>query len=186
MTVPMLAQVLGAVAPSNRVVPTTPDGDQTIISAWQSRTLTDGTKLDLGRTDREQGFVLRDGGIFPIVFRASGKYVCDNGRIDVANVIRVDDIRPNSGGHTPRGQSSGFERLAGPEDGQLAERTGKPAYVISSRGAFKIEKVESGFEIKLLAGSRLTPTEQGEIAGTIARWNRHDGGSGVRCKFIPD
>lgn len=75
------AQALGAVASLERAPAALSSPDQTVINAWQSRTLTDGTKLNLGRSDVEQGFVLRDGGIFPISFKVSGKQVCDDNSV---------------------------------------------------------------------------------------------------------
>jgi hypothetical protein len=161
--------------------------DQMVINAWSSRQLSDGTRLNLGRTDTEQGFVVREDGIFPIAFTESGTQHCIDGSSRLANRINARDILPNSGGHThPRGRANDVSGLPGPEDGVMAAVTRKTAYVISSRGAFAVDKDASGFHIRLLAGSRLTATEQGEISRLIGQWNTNNGGSGVRCTFTPN
>jgi hypothetical protein len=36
--------------------------DQQVLDAWTSRRLDDGTRLNLGRTDREQAFIVRETG----------------------------------------------------------------------------------------------------------------------------
>lgn len=164
-----------------------PRSDELVVTAWNSRTLTDGTRLDLGTTDKEQGFVVRDDGIFPVSIRQSGEMVCEDGSRRIANRISVADIRPNSGGHThPQGRYGDIVGLPGPEDGVMAARTGKPAYVISSRGAFRIEASSTGFEVKLLAGKAVTSTERGEISRIVGSWNNNAGGSGVRCTFVSE
>lgn len=161
--------------------------DQLVISAWSSRRLSDGSRLNLGLTDREQGFVVRNDGIFPVSFRQSGIQTCDNGTSQLANKLNASDIRPNAGGHThPRGRSDSISPLPGPEDGQMATVTGKTAYVISSRGAFAIDRTADGYEVRLLAGRAISPSEQGEISRNIAQWNANNGSSGVRCTFTPN
>lgn len=161
--------------------------DQFVIGAWTSRTLSDGSRLNLGFTDREHGFTVRDDGIFPVSFRQSGTQTCEDGTSRLANKLNVSDIRPNSGGHThPRGRTDNVSPLPGPEDGQMATATGKTAYVISSRGAFAIDRTANGFEVRLLAGRDISPSEQGEISRSTNQWNANNGSSGVRCTFTPN
>ncbi|WP_375404506.1 hypothetical protein [uncultured Sphingomonas sp.] len=176
-----LARAAGVTAPRGA----TTSADAVVIEAWRTRTLTDGTKLDLGRTEKEQGFVVRDDGLFPISFKRSGTQVCDDGSRRLANVIDIKNILPHSGGHThPLGRTGDVSGLPGPEDGRLAAVTDRPAYVISKRGAFAIEQTGGGFEVRQIAGKPLTPAEQGEVGRTVAQWNSNSGGSGVRCTFV--
>jgi hypothetical protein len=157
-----------------------------VVDAWQTRMLSDGTRLQLGRTDKEQGFVVRPDGIFPIEFRRSGIQRCEDGSSRLANVINRADIVPFSGGHThPQGRTERVSGLPGPEDGIMARATGTPAYVISERGAFKITFVENAFRFEQLAGKALNPREQGEVARSVDWWNANGGGSGVKCTFTP-
>lgn len=161
--------------------------DAHVVEAWHSRELTDGTSLDLGRTDREQGFVVREDGTYPVDISRSGIQRCDDGSERLANVINVGAIRPNAGGHThPRGRDGDVSGLPGPEDGVMARVTSQPAYVISSRGAFAIEHGPEGFTIRQLAGTPLSSVEKGEMSRLIDAWNQHGGGSGARCTFTPN
>jgi hypothetical protein len=163
------------------------NSDQIVIAAWTKRRLTDGSKLRLGRTDREQGFIVRSGGIFPVSFRVSGVQNCSDGTSRLANRLNASDIIPYSGGHThPLGQSGDVSPLPGPEDGQMAVATGKTAYVISRRAAFAIDRSSDGFEVRWLAGRPLTTSEQQKVRETIIQWNQNNGRSGVTCVFTPN
>jgi hypothetical protein len=162
-----------------------PARDQQVIDAWNTKRLDDGTRLNLGLTDREQAFVVRDTGIFPIAMQ-TGTQRCEDGSERVAGRMNLSAIGADSGGHThPRGRENDVSALPGPEDGRLARATGDTAYVISQRGAFAIDHDGQQFNVRLLVGKPLSAIEQGEIARTIGGWNANNGGSGVQCTFTP-
>lgn len=161
--------------------------DAHVIDAWNNRQLSDGTRLNLGRTNAEQGFIVTPDGTAAISVTRAGQQVCDDGSRRLATSLNLSAIRPHSGGHThPQGRSGDVSGLPGPEDGRMAAATGRPAYVISQRGAFAIEAQNGAYSVRQLAGAPLSATERGEIARLISSWNQNSGGSGVRCTFTPN
>lgn len=160
--------------------------DQQVLDAWASRRLDDGTRLSLGRTDREQAFVVRETGIYSLPMQ-TGTQICSDGSTRVGGRMNLQAISNDSGGHThPQGAFGDVVGLPGPEDGRLALATGDTAYVISSRGAFAIDHDGQGFQIRQLAGRPLSAVEQGDMNRTISTWNSNSGGSGLRCTFTPN
>jgi hypothetical protein len=162
--------------------------DANVKIAWENKRLTDGTKLDLGRTDQEQGFVVKPEGTFAVNFKQFGTQICNDGSERRAGVLNTADIKPYAGGHThPKGKTGDIVGLPGPEDGQMAAKTAMPAYVISAKRAYAIEKnADGGFTVRVVAGENLSPREKGDIQRSVEKWNLNNGGSGVQCRFIPD
>ena len=168
--------------------PSTAQLDANVKMAWENKRLTDGTKLNLGRTDQEQGFVVKPEGTFAINFKQSGTQICNDGSERRVGVLNTADIKPHAGGHThPKGKTGDIVGLPGPEDGQMAAKTGMPAYVISAKRAYAIEKNTDGvFTVRVIAGENLSPREKGDIQRSVEKWNLNNGGSGAQCRFIPD
>jgi hypothetical protein len=161
--------------------------DRHVVVAWNSRQLSDGTPLNLGRINAEQGFIVTPEGTAAILVTRAGRQVCADGSERLATSLNLSAIRPHAGGHThPQGRSGDVSGLPGPEDGRMAAATDRPAYVISQRGAFAIEAQGGSYSVRQLAGAPLSATERGEIARLISSWNQNGGGSGVRCTFIPN
>jgi hypothetical protein len=161
--------------------------DTHVVVAWNSRQLSDGTPLNLGRINAEQGFIVTPEGTAAILVTRAGRQVCADGSERLATSLNLSAIRPHAGGHThPQGRSGDVSGLPGPEDGRMAAATDRPAYVISQRGAFAIEAQGGSYSVRQLAGAPLSATERGEIARLISSWNQNGGGSGVRCTFIPN
>jgi hypothetical protein len=161
--------------------------DAHIVAAWNSQRLSDGTQLNLGRTNAEQGFIVTPEGTSAISVTRAGRQVCSDGSERLATSLNLSAIRPHSGGHThPLGRRGDVSGLPGPEDGRMAAATGRTAYVISQRGAFAIEAQNGSYSVRQLVGQPLSATEQGEVARLISSWNQNGGGSGVRCTFIPN
>lgn len=161
--------------------------DAQVRRAWQRRKLSDGTRLDLEGADLEQTFKVAPSGTFIVPPRERGNYHCTNGvngpyaKVDTAKII------PDAGGHThPEGKYGLISSLPGPEDGKMAMQTGKPAYIISTRRAFAIELVAGSFNVRVVAGAKLSRGEQRDVVLTTGRWNLNGGGSGVQCTFVPD
>lgn len=175
--------------PGNMDPATTPLYDAQVSAAWTRRALSDGTKLDVGRIDREQMFAITPTGTFAVVATRAGWRRCDDGSEARATVANIRGIIPNAGGHThPLGRNSDIlADLPGPEDGMMAKATGKPAYVISRRRAFSIcETAPNVFDVKLIAGAKFSKSEQAANTNLEAAWAKHGGGSGVVCRFVPD
>ena len=162
--------------------------DVNVKIAWENKRLTDGTRLNLGRTDQEQGFIVKPEGTFAVDFRQSGTQKCDDGSERRVGILNTADIKPHAGGHThPKGKTGDIVGLPGPEDGQMAAKTGMPAYVISAKRAYGIEKSADGaFTVRVIAGESLSPREKGDIQRSVEKWNLNNGGSGTQCRFIPD
>lgn len=185
-----LAPVSGPISappPSPATQSPTQITDTHVVAAWNSRQLSDGTPLNLGRINAEQGFIVTPEGTAAILVTRAGRQVCADGSERLATSLNLSAIRPHAGGHThPQGRSGDVSGLPGPEDGRMAAATGRPAYVISQRGAFAIEAQGGSYSVRQLAGALLSVTERGEIARLISSWNQNGGGSGVRCTFIPN
>lgn len=163
--------------------------DAQVRTAWIRQALSDGTKLNLGRTNEEQMFAVTTTGTFAVVAKRAGWYKCADGSEARATVTNIGAIVPNAGGHThPIGRKADIlSDMPGPEDGRMARATGKPAYVISRRRAFSIrETARNGFEVVVIEGAKFTQQEQVKIAALQVEWNKHGGGSGVICQFVPD
>jgi hypothetical protein len=162
--------------------------DANVKTAWENKRLTDGTKLDLGRTDQEQGFIVKPEGTFAVNFRQSGTQKCNDGSERRVGILNTADITPHAGGHThPKGKTGDILGLPGPEDGQMAAKTRMPAYVISAARAYAIDKSADGtFTVRVIAGESLSPREKGDIQRSVEKWNLNNGGSGAQCRFIPD
>jgi hypothetical protein len=162
--------------------PTLSAVERQIVSAWQSRQLTDGTRLNLGRVDREQMFAVTPDGTSVVPAR-TGTQICSDGSSRTIAVTSAQLLAGRAGGHThPRGSDVRISPLPGPDDGRMAVVTGQDAYMISSRGAFAISRDADGFSVRILAGEPLSPIESGEIARNLAAWNANNGGSGVTCR----
>lgn len=160
-----------------------------VRAAWARRALSDGTKLNVGRTDEEQMFIVTTTGTVAVVAKRAGWYKCTDGSEARATVTNLGAIMPNAGGHThPLGRNSDIlADMPGPEDGRMAKQTGKPAYVISRRRAFSIcETAPDVYDVKLIAGAQFSRSELAKVAELEAAWSRHSGGSGVVCRFTPD
>lgn len=163
--------------------------DGQVRAAWAGRALSDGTKLNLGRTDHEQMFAVTVTGTFPVVVTQEGWRRCDDGTQQRATKTNLGLIVPRAGGHThPLGRNSDIiAEMPGEEDGIMARVTGKPAYVISRRRAFAVEEPSpNSFTIRVVAGPDFSRSERGRIQAIVATWNKHGGGGGARCEFTPD
>lgn len=163
--------------------------DAQVRAAWSRKALSDGTKLNLGRVDEEQMFAVTPTGTFAVVATMAGWQRCDNGTERRATITNTKAIVPNAGGHThPVGRSADIVAdLPGPEDGRMARVTRKPAYVISRRRAFSIRETRPNvFDVAVLAGVKFSKAEQSKIQALQLEWNKHGGGSGVKCQFVPD
>lgn len=116
--------------------------DAQVAAAWSKHALSDGTKLNVGMTDKEQMFGVMPTGTFAVVSKRAGWKRCEDGSAQRATITNTNAILPNAGGHThPLGRDGDIvAELPGPEDGRMARATGKPAYVISRRRAFSIRE----------------------------------------------
>ncbi len=161
--------------------------DVQVRNAWTTRRLSDGTRLNLGATKDEQGFAVNGTGTRAVATRRAGWQLCEDGSERRATVLNLQDILPDAGGHThPLGQSGEIVAgIPGDEDGQMAARTGKPAYVISAIRAFAIQKQDS-FEVRSIAGRPFPRQGRSLIARRVETWGANQGGSGVACRFTPD
>lgn len=163
--------------------------DAQVQTAWIRQALSDGTKLNLGRTDHEQMFAVTVMGTAPVMITQEGWRRCDDGTQQRATKTNLGLILPRAGGHThPLGRNADIiADMPGEEDGVMARVTGKPAYVISRRRAFAVE--ESGpanFTVRVVAGKGFSSSERDRIQTLVATWNKHGGGGGARCQFTPD
>lgn len=69
----------------------------------------------------------------------------------------------------------------------MALATGKTAYVISRRRAFAVDVGKTGeFSVRFLIGKPFSAAEQAELAVQTRQWRQNKGGSGLRCRFVPD
>lgn len=163
--------------------------DAQVRAAWAGHALSDGTKLDLGHTDHEQMFAVTVTGTFPVKVTQEGWRRCDDGTQQRATKTNLGLILPRAGGHThPLGRKSDIiAAMPGEEDGVMARVTGKPAYVISRHRAFAVEEPSpNSFTVRVVAGHDFSRGERGRIQSLVANWNKHGGGGGARCEFIPD
>ena len=161
--------------------------DAHVRTAWMSKRLSDGTRLNLGATDNEQGFAVSTAGTRAVVTRRAGWQECDDNSRRRATVLNLRDIFPDAGGHThPLGSARYIVAgIPGDEDGQMAARTRKPAYVISAVRAFAIEQRDV-FVVRRIAGRRFSSAEKRIIDRRIQTWGNNQGASGVTCRFTPD
>lgn len=163
--------------------------DAHVRQAWTKQQLSDGTRLNLGRTNQEQLFAITTTGTFAVMATRQGWQRCSDGSVDRATVTSQSAVLPNAGGHThPLGRDGDIVAdLPGKEDGRMAKLTGKPAYVISRRRVFAVEEVgPDNFAVRVVAGAAFTRAERSVIAQRIRGWNANQGGGGVQCQFIPD
>lgn len=158
--------------------------DEVVVTARKTRQLSDGTPLNLGRTENEQGFRVTEGGIFAYPLKNQRTQICEDGSSRRVATFDVASLDGASGGHThPQGVDGTIIGLPGPEDGRVARASGRPAYVISRRGAFRVQQTADGFEVGLLDGAQLSRAEQADVLDTIEAWNANNGGSGQRCRL---
>ena len=161
--------------------------DAQVRQAWLTRKLTDGTKLNLGAVDQEQTFKITPTGTFFVKPKETGTQICVDGSERSYAIVDFAKIAPDAGGHThPQGKYGAISSLPGPDDGRMAVRMGKPAYVISKSRAFAIESIAGVFDVRVVAGSKLGSAEKAKIALRIKTWGSFGGGSGVQCTFHPD
>ena len=164
------------------------DIEQVIVTAKKDKKMTDGTRINLGRTDNEQGFRVTKDSIVSKPLTQKGWQKCDDGSSRRAGKLDVSGLSEGEhAGHThPQGSDGRISGVPGPEDGQVAAVTGKTAYVISSRGAFAVESTNGGFRIRQIAGGKLSSDEISQMQNQIEAWNQNNGGSGRKCTFTPD
>lgn len=163
--------------------------DAQVRLAWTRRALSDGTRLDLGRSDKEQMFAVTPTGTFAVIATRSGWRRCEDGSEQRATIANLGAVLPNAGGHThPLGRNADIlADMPGPEDGRMARATGKPAYVISKRRVFAIQETTPNvFDVRVIAGAKFSRSEQAKIKALQIEWGRHGGGAGVKCIFVPD
>lgn len=175
--------------PNNTDLATVAFYDAQVQAAWIRQALSDGTKLDVGRTNHEQIFAVTVTGTFPVKITQEGWRRCDDGTQQRATKTNLGLILPRAGGHThPLGRNSDIVAdMPGEEDGVMAKVTEKPAYVISRRRAFAVEETgPDSFAVRVVAGHDFSRSERGRIQSLVATWNKHGGGSGARCVFTPD
>ena len=152
--------------------------DGQVKSASDSGRLSDGTRLNLSGS-KEQGFSASSEGTKSAELSGQRCVTCSDGTQRTSATFDGSKLGPGeSGGHT---HNATVKPLPGPEDGGMARVTGKTAYVISERGAFAIEKTDSGYRIRTIDGAAPSRTERAEMRSTIDGWNQHQGGSGVSC-----
>jgi len=147
-----------------------------VVTASRSQQLTDGLRLNLN--GNEQGFKATGDGtsanpLQPFCQKCSDGSTREGGYYNW-QALAADE----SGGHT---HGNRLDALPGPEDGSLARKTEKSAYVISRRGVFSIEKTDVGYRIRVIDGARPTSSERNELRERIDRWNEYQGGSGTQC-----
>ncbi len=144
--------------------------DAHVRQAWRTHKFTDNTPINLGRTDKEQAFLVKADGIFEI--KAVKRNVIKCGSKDIITT-RFDRnaLRPYAGGHThPRGKDGKIEQYPGPLDGSIAKITyldGMLSYVISYKGAYAVSW--SGFEYAIhnIIGKNLS---EKKISKIIKKW----------------
>lgn len=161
--------------------------DAQVRMAWTRHALSDGTKLNVGRINEEQMFAITPTGTFAVVGTRSEWQKCDDGSEQRYTVTNTRAIIPNGGGHThPLGRDGNIVAdLPGPEDGQMARVTGKPAYVISRRRAFSItETAPDIFDVRVIAGAPFSKSDQADIEVRRRKWHKNGGGSGVQCHIV--
>ena len=163
--------------------------DSQVRDAWIRRALSDGTRLDLGHSDKEQMFAVTLTGTKAVVATKRGWRKCEDGSEARVTVTAIASVIPNAGGHThPLGRASDIRAdMPGPEDGAMTYATGKSSYVISRRRAFAIDRDAHGqFAVRVIAGKPFGGSELAEIASQTRQWGQNKGGSGLRCEFRPD
>ena len=102
---------------------------------------------------------------------------CSDGSKRDGGRYNVEALKPNEkAGHTHMQQ-----QIPGPEDGALARKTGKDAYVITPNRVWSVESTEVGFRAWLIDGPYPSRREIIKIQETIDGWNVNQGGSGVLC-----
>ena len=152
--------------------------DGQVKAASDKGRLSDGTRLNLAGK-KEQGFSASAEGTKSANLAGQRCVTCSDGKQRTSATFDASKLGPGeSGGHT---HNATVKPLPGPEDGLMARATGKTAYVISERGAFAIEKTESGYRIRTIDGAAPSRTERAEMRSTIDGWNQNQGGSGISC-----
>lgn len=152
--------------------------DNQVRSASRSGRLSDGTKLNLSGSE-EQGFSASPNGTAAKNLTGQVCMSCSDGSTRTVATFDASKLQSDeSGGHT---HPAGIVPLPGPEDGRMAGITGKPAYVISERGAFSIEKTDVGYRVWQIDGRPLNSREAAAVRSTIDDWNQNQGGSGKSC-----
>ena len=163
--------------------------DSQVAHAWNTKKFTDGSKIELGRVNFEQAFIVTPSSILEVEVTSRGMYKCSNGRSGLFTKFDYDNIRPNAGGHThPKGRDGKVLPYPGPNDGAFAKMTrasGKPTYVLSSRAAYKVEYDSGEYRVSIVAGKK---GYSREIRGVVKRWLSADrrGSAPVntsRCDF---
>lgn len=161
--------------------------DELVIAAKKSRRLSDGTRINLGRTDQELGFRVDNGGTTAHEFIGPQKrQMCEDGNPRFVNTFNREGLGDGLLGHThPRGREEPFDLLVGPDDGIAPAVTGRPAYVMSSRGIFRVSRGPEGFTVTMVEGRRLSRSEERRIIGRIQLWNANNGSAGKKCWDAP-
>ena len=161
--------------------------DAHVRQAWTRRRLSDGTVLNLGATETEQTFKITLMGTTYVPPKETGRRVCPDGSSGPYAKVDLAKLLPDAGGHThPLGKYGDVSSLPGPEDGVMAVRTGKPAYIISGERALAVEHDGSMFRARVVAGKRFTNVERSVLTALNNVWRRNQGGSGMVCELVPD
>jgi len=151
--------------------------DGRVRASSSSKRLSDGTILKLSGTD-EQGFAASEAGTRAEALTDRQCMKCSNGMTVDKSFFSTKNLgEDESAGHT---HYDGLD-IVGPEDGKMARATGRTAYVISSRGAFAVEKTEVGFRVRQIAGEELDFRERASVQSRVDGWNQNNGNSGVSC-----
>lgn len=163
--------------------------DAQVRAAWASKRLSDSTRLNTGRVDQEQLFATTPTRTYAVAATRRGWRKCADGSEQRVTVTNLGAVAPNAGGHThPIGKAGDIlAELLGPDDGAMARATGKPAYVISRRRAFAVERTPAGiFSIRVVAGAAFSKRELKVLDEQTRLWARTRGVGDVTCQFIAD
>lgn len=149
-----------------------------IARAQRTGKLSDRTRLNLSGGN-EVGFTASPDGTKHNPIKDQQCQTCSDGSTRNRGGMDVSNLGPEEvAGHS---HPQGFGQLPGPEDGVMARVTGKPAGVISDRGAFAVEKTDVGYRVWHISGAPLEPAEVKAMISIIDAYNTYQGGSGVSC-----
>ncbi|WP_408951509.1 RHS repeat-associated core domain-containing protein [Lysobacter sp. Hz 25] len=162
--------------------PTVQAKDAQVRVAFKSGQYSDNTKTNINeKTDDEQGFRVSETGTFsnPLLKIC---WSCSNGESGTGGKYNVSALKGNeSPGHTHPLLLNG---IPGRGDAGLTGVTHQTAYMISTLGAFAIEKTDVGYRIRQVAGSRVEQQQRSDMVKLVQFWNKNDGaagGGGVTC-----
>ena len=130
-------------------------------------------KRDWLSRPRETAFRVNLDGVKEVDITRTETIQCPDGRTVERNVLDRSAFNgAAAGGHT---HPKGYDDAPGPEDGNLAAATGKPAYIITNSGVVAIEEVGGSFRARLIQGK--WGTSRSAVQRRVNQYNS-SGGTG--------